>query len=361
MIPSAGSRIITVSEAKRGKLMKDYTSRKRLICLLQYMQKYTDPQHPVSTNELISILHDRYKIESDRNVIARDFDVLTKLCDIKVVRSSQNLYYYDGKLFSESDLRYLMDAVSSYRYITERESSRLTNKLETLSSHDAEEDLHRNVYVVGRAESRKEYNYRIVDVLNTAINRKMQVRFRYLNPSDCEKDPHYKGTVETMSPYALIWDGKYYYVIGYHALSDKVQKLRVDTIYNTPKILREQALPKPEGFSVDDYLKKDFYLYSAEKAQEITLMCDDSVVDDIFDQFGDSVSMSAIYYENRFTVKVTACPGPAFFTWIFSYSGAIRILAPSDVLEEYDSMLQKVQTEQKMAEDWTPLANPNQT
>lgn len=331
--------------------MKDYASRRRLIYLYQYLRKYTDSEHPVSTNELISILHSKYHIEADRNVISRDFEVLTELCRIKVKRSSQNLYYYDGWLFAGAELRLLIDAVSSSRFITEKDSQKLISRLKTMSSPSMRENMQRNVYVTGRIKSRNEFNYRIVDALNTAINKRVQVQFRYSTfDSEKHKVLRHEGGTYTVSPYALIWDGDFYYLIGYCTSHKTVQNFRVDRIYRTPKVLKRQAVPAPAGFSVVEYQKKSFRMYSTAEAQEITLLCENGMMDAVIDQFGQDVDTET-KDEDHFMVRATVYPGPTFYRWVFGFAGAIQILSPACVSEEYSWMLQKAQMAQKAGEN----------
>lgn len=342
MIAEQGEWIVQ----QRGSRMKDYTGRRRLIYLDIYLKKYTDKNHPASTNELISVLKRTYHIETDRNTITRDLDVLMDLCGISVIRSTQNRYYFNNRIFSEAELRLLLDAVSSSRFITEKDSQKLATKLQNLASPSMEENLRRNIYVTGRIKSRNALNYRIVDALNAAINKRVQVQFQY-TAWDLNKHRVIRqdGKPYTVSPYALIWDGDFYYVIGYCTSHNTVQNFRVDRIAKPPKLLKKPAVPAPENFSVVDYQKESFRMYSTEEAEEVTLLCDNDVMNGVIDQFGQDVDTKKDD-EHHFTVKVTVYPSPTFYRWIFGFAGSIRILYPSHVKEEYSVMLSQAETAQ---------------
>lgn len=327
--------------------MSDNTSRKRLIYLCQYLQRNTDVKHPASTNELISVLHSKYHIETDRNVLSRDLEVLTQLCGIKVRRSSQNLYYYDDWLLQGAELRLLLDAVASSKFITERDSRKLIGRLQTLASPSTKENLQRNVYVTGRIKSRNEFNYRIVEALNTAINKKVQVQFQYTTfDANKKRILRHDGAIYTVSPYALICDGDYYYLVGYCTSHDRIQNFRVDRISRTPKVLKKPAVPAPKHFSAVEYQKNSFRMYSTAKAQEIKLLCENETMNSVIDQFGRDVNTEVVD-NDHFAVWATVYPGPTFYRWVFGFAGAIRILGPACVVEEYRNMLSKAQAAQE--------------
>ena len=77
------------------------------------------------------------------------------------------------------ELKLLVDAVQSSRFITEKKSRSLIKKLEGLLSCYEAGQLQRQVYVAHRVKTMNESIYYNVDLLHDAINENSQIRFHY--------------------------------------------------------------------------------------------------------------------------------------------------------------------------------------
>ena len=222
-------------------------SKLRILYLYQYLVQNTTPEHPQSTAELTKMLSDKYGIDVSRNTISDD---LAMLCSaqfhIKMIRSTQNKYYYDGQAFDIPEMKLLIDAVSSSRFITERKSEALVNKLLSLVQPDDAIKLRRHVYASDRVKSENECGYLIVDVINDAINTRHKISFYYTD-LDVSKNRHLtnNGQEYTVSPYTLVWDGDYYYLRGFCDERNALRTFRVDRIEGIPTVLHDLIVPKP--------------------------------------------------------------------------------------------------------------------
>ena len=96
----------------------------------------------------------------------------------EVIRSRQNKYYFDGRLFDVAELKILIDAVSSSKFITEKKSHELIRKLTTLTSEYNAEKLRRHVTVEGRVKSDNEKAYYILDAVNTLSDDDLMISSR---------------------------------------------------------------------------------------------------------------------------------------------------------------------------------------
>ena len=173
-----------------------------------------------------------------------------------------------------------------------------------------------------------------IDAINDAINQKRKIKFQKIEYNvKKERVLHHGGEAYTFSPYSLVWDGDFYYVVGY---SDKYQSIgshRVDRIYLRPEILDEAAVPAPIGFDVNKYVNTTFRMYNAPR-KEVELICDNGVMDAIVDRFGPDVETYACDQLN-FRVIAEVAVGTVFFNWIFGFGGKVRIKAPEDVKAQY--------------------------
>ncbi len=311
----------------------------RPLCLLKILYEKTDADHPLSTNELIALMESQYGLYVYRTTIAADVEQLKKFgIDIQAVKMASNQYYIDNRLFSLSELKLLIDAVESSKFITEKKSKELAGKLISLASENKASELKRNLCIEGRIKPVNEQIYNIVDVLNEAINQGKKVAFQYFQYNvKKEQKLRHGGEVYTFSPYTLVWNGDYYYVIGFSDKHQNIGSFRVDRIFNQPKILRENAVPRPKDFDEAKYIKTMFRMYNKDP-QTVELICDNDLMDTIIDKFGCDVKTYA-YNMSAFKAEIEVAASHVFYSWIFGFGGKVRINAPESVKEEYREMV----------------------
>ena len=106
-------------------------TRLRLLYLYRILEKRIDEEHPLPVADLIRILDEEYGIRTDRNALAREFRTLVEVgYPIGIKHEATNLYYYYTlKVFENAELKILMDAAASSKFIPEEESTSLTTRL----------------------------------------------------------------------------------------------------------------------------------------------------------------------------------------------------------------------------------------
>lgn len=318
-------------------------SKYRMLYLYQYLMRHTDQDHMMTTNQLIQMLKDEYDIEVNRNTIVKDLDIMNRTgLRVEVKRSTQNRYYYDGGTFDIPELKVLLDAVASSKFITEKKSQELTGKLLNLTSEHGAVKLRRNLQAEGRVRSDNEKGYYIVDAINEAINLGVKITFQYTEYSPKKQRMlTHDGEWYVVSPYALIWDGDYYYCVAYSEKRDKIQNFRLDRIAEQPEILKDKpAKPKPKRLKLADYSKSVFRMYDTDEAVDVELLCENHLMKWVIDQFGPKVKTRVMDSEH-FRVKAKVYASPTFYRWVFGWGGAMQITKPQKVVDAYRAMLEK--------------------
>lgn len=317
-------------------------TKHRILYLYAYLIKHTDMDHPLSTNQLIKVLQDEFDMHVGRNTIGDDLAVM-KDCDMHVDfhDSTQNLYYFDGQTYEVAELKLLIDAISSSKFITQRKSDELIAKLLTLTNEHTAAMLRRHVNVSGRVKADNEKGYYIVDAINTAIDTKRKIRFFYTD-FDINKVRYISnnGQPYTLSPYSLTWDGDYYYVRGFCDERQEMRNFRIDRIHTAPDILNEIAVMPPEDYDPAKYRKEVFRMYDTDEPEEVLLRCKASVMKAVIDNFGLDVNTTPIS-DDVFEARVTVCTSPTFYRWVFGFGESIRIVGPDHILDTYKDMLRK--------------------
>ena len=316
-------------------------TKPRIICLLKLLEKYTDEEHQLTTTELTNMLESEYGLTVHRVTFKRDIEALQEMgYDIVETRSSQNKYFLGNRKFELPELKLLIDAVESSKFITSNKSKVLIDKINDLASVYQVKKLKRNNYVVKNIKPDNEQIYYIVNAINDAINSNKQISFQYFDFTGLKKKVlKNNGEVYTISPYHLVWSGDYYYVLGYSEKRKKVINFRVDRIATIPIILDKESCPQPEEFDLNEFTKTVFKMFEGDVI-EVDLRCDNSLMKTIVDKFGEDVTTLA-YDMNSFRVITDVAASPTFYGWIFGFSGKIQILGPEAVKKEYLQMIKQ--------------------
>ena len=314
-------------------------TKPRILYLLRILEQYTDEEHPLTTKQLIDKLQDEYGISAHRTTLTKDIAALQEFgVDIVTVHSTQSKYFIGSRKFELPELKLLIDAVESSRFITAKKSESLIRKIHTLTSQGQVSKLRRNNYVVDRIKPDNEQIYYIVDTINDAINEGKQISFQYYDYSGLKKKVlKNKGEIYKLSPYKLLWSGDYYYVIGYSEKKGKVINFRVDRIAVAPTILSENAIPVPKDFDLENFTKEVFFMFSGDEV-EVDLQCDNSLMKTMIDRFGENVKTLA-YDMTSFRLITEVSVSPTFFGWVFGFDGKVKILGPKNVKEQYYKMI----------------------
>ena len=214
-------------------------TKPRILYLKKILEERTDEEHPLSTTQLINILNDEYGISAHRTTVTKDIAALQEFgMDIVTIHSTQSKYFVASRKFELPELKLLIDAVESSKFITKKKSETLIEKIHTMTSPGQVAKLKRNNYVVNRIKPDNEQIYYIIDAINDAINAGKQISFQYYDYTGLKKKVlKNKGEVYKLSPYKLLWCGDYYYVLGYSEKKSKVINFRVDRIASKPEIL----------------------------------------------------------------------------------------------------------------------------
>ena len=184
--------------------------KRRMMLLQKLLYKTTDEQHPVTTFEILEYLESE-GIHTNRKTLKGDIDLMIECgMDIIVVPSKPNKYFWGTRTFELAELKLLIDAISSSRFISQSKSNALTKKLTSLANSYDQKNLKRHVYATNRIKASNESLLYIVDTVNSAIILKKKIYFQYTEYAvDKKKILRNDGEVYSLSPYALFWNEDY--------------------------------------------------------------------------------------------------------------------------------------------------------
>ena len=152
-------------------------SKSRLLYILKYLWQNTDAEHYATTADILAFLKGN-GISCDRKTIPGD---IAKLCDIGIdieeERSRENRYSLSSHLFTLPELKLLIDAVESSKFITVKKSAELIEKLSQMTSIHQAAELKSNLYVSERVKPLNEQIYYLVDTVIAAMTTVIKKRY----------------------------------------------------------------------------------------------------------------------------------------------------------------------------------------
>ena len=321
---------------------KKKNQKLKLLYLAKIMQEKTDDTHYLTMPEIINELA-KYDIEAQRKSVYDDIAALNDygIEIIKEMRSYKTYYHCVSRDFELAELRLIIDAIASSKFITLKKSKDLIEKLEKMASHYDAKLVKREVYISGRVKSMNESVLYTVDAIQNAIAYNHKITFQYFNWNvDGEMELRHDGAYYEISPWALVWDDENYYMIGYDERVDDFKHFRVDKMLHTSEI-KKRRLGRAEFDKKDKeiYTKKHFRMFGGEE-ERVTLLCNNDMANVIIDQFGRDIHLRKVDDEH-FEVRVDVVVSNQFFGWIVALGGKVRITNPQNVVEGFNECIEK--------------------
>lgn len=313
------------------------SQKMKLLYLMRIFMERTDADHVVSIQELIAALEE-YGISAERKSIYSDIELLRKFgLDIEMQRSKTVGYYLDAREFELPELKLLVDAVQSSRFITAKKSNELIQKLAALTSKPQASQLCRQVYGTSQRKTINENIYYNIDAIHTAIQLGRMIRFQYFDYNAYKERIYRKeGDFYCQSPMALCWEDDKYYLICYSTKYDNFANYRVDRMNHVT--VCEETAQKPQEFDVAAYTKQMFGMHSGELVTA-TLRFEQSLANSVMDRFGPDVPFCKKGDFIEICVEVSS--SPVFLSWMFQFGDKAEIVAPKILIASMKDLLQQ--------------------
>ena len=318
-----------------GKERAGDNQKLKMLYLLKIFSEETDDLHPLTMPEIISKLA-AYGVNANRKTLYLDFEELRNFgVDIISNKVGHDCYYNIGSRdFELPELKLLVDSVQSSKFITDRKSTELIKKLESLVSKHEGKQLQRQVVISGRVKAMNESIYYNVDKLHEAIGAGCQIRFKYYQWNvDKQMELRKDGAWYQVSPWALMWDDENYYLVAYDATDGKIKHYRVDKMLSI-SVTKDKRLGQEQfkRFDMPRYTKSLFGMYGGEQVK-VMLEARNDMVGVIIDRFGKDILIAPVDSE-RFRVNVDVSMSNQFLGWIMAVGDGVKIVGPDKVVEK---------------------------
>lgn len=328
-------------------MAKSSNQKLKLLYIYEMLKAHSNEEHPVSTKALIEMLEQK-GITAERKSIYDDIEQLQEFgVDVLQIRSKVNGGYYLGsREFELPELKLLVDAVQSSKFVTEKKSRDLIRKIEALTNKHEAKTLQRQVFVASRVKAENESIYYNVDTIHKAIQENVQISFLYLEWNiNKQLVARKNGQRYVVSPWALIWQDENYYLAAFDG--EGIKHYRVDKMGQVElgKAKRE-GLSAFEEIDLAKYASHRLGMYGG-KEETVTLRLPNNLIGVILDKFGKDVSARP-EGENQVSVRLNVVVSGQFFGWLAGLGKEVVVTSPELVRAQYIKWLYDTLSSQRL-------------
>lgn len=323
-------------------MAKSSDQKLKILYLISFFFENTDETHPASMADIIEYLGN-HGISAERKSIYSDIERL-RIAGYDIINRKEYPagYYMASRDFELAELKLLVDAVQSSKFITEKKSNALISKIEKLTSKYQGRKLQRQVYVTNRVKTSNEAILYNIDYINEAIADGFKIKFQYgewnLNK---ELVPRKNSKFYLESPVILMWDDENYYLVAYDEQDNKIKHFRVDKMLSisvtNEKITRNNITSE---FDAAIYAREHFGMFTGHE-DTVSVRFTNNLVGVVIDRFGRDVTLikeDDKHFKARFRVQVSN----QFFGWLSGFGGNAVIEGPENVRNGYIKFIEDI-------------------
>lgn len=317
-------------------------SNYRLLQLKEILFNETDEYHDIGINELIEKLRlAAGDVRFDKRTVKRDLQTLDDM-DFEIVnnqgRYGKTLYSHQARLFETYQLRLIIDAILSARFITTNEKEKLIKKVKNLTSHHIAKTLPEPIVFSQSANIDYERVKLNIDSVHRAISDGKVLTYQY-GKFNVKKEfvYHREGSRYHVEPYALIWQNDYYYLIGVFQDTNEIRHYRLDRIRD---IAVSEETFKKKDFNLQEYVNQSFHMFAGEEMR-IKIRFHNSLVNVVLDRFGQDADIRELD-DAHFVLSTKAKLSDGLINWILTWGNRAKVLSPEHLVERIKEQIRQM-------------------
>ena len=344
--------------------MADKNNAMRLFRILEILQKHSDKDHPLSQQDIIRMLWDKYEIHADRKTIKNNivnleemgFDINYAEADRSKGTKKENTvtsHYYMNNEFDDSELRLLIDSVLYSPNISPCQSKQLIEKLQNQSSGYFKSHTKHIACMPSRKSENKQL-FHTIDIIDEAISAKKKVTFKHLYyGTDLKLHVARAYNVRTkgpgseirwrVSPYQIAMSEGKYYLICTH-VHDKIIHIPLDEIIDV-EILEEKAQPfntligsNGQPLNLKEYMNEHIFMSSGVPVRARLRLVNDLVFSTVTDTFGKNVTVLNPDSQHQIDIEVKA-PKSAIYQFAMKNMWGVTVIEPDEIAKDIKKTL----------------------
>jgi predicted DNA-binding transcriptional regulator YafY len=322
-------------------------NKERLLRLMTIFTHETDEDHELSLDEITLRFKQIYgpDVKLNKNSLKDDINhLINHSFDVTINQEKDGLpkyYSHQYRLFELHELRMLIDAVVSAKFITKQETRQLIDKIRKLTSSHQGKKLQNEIQVDSSIKSESPFIRLAIHDLHQAISDRRIITFQY-GRYDIDKkfNLSHGGSLYKVKPYALTWANDFYYLIAYYYDAGEIRHYRVDRLRNV-EVLNE-SFPY-ETFDVSKYVQSTFHMFAGDE-EWIKIKFHNQLINVVIDKFGKNVDIKK-QDEDHFILSTKARISGGLVNWILSFGSKAKVISPvslSDTVKQEIANMNKL-------------------
>lgn len=345
--------------------------------VLQILMRETDENHVLTAPEIAGKLR-IMGIEAERRSIYRDIAEINKAlymmendCTIDEAEEaledpdfgdSEKLVVYDSRRkgfyvrqrhYEPIEIRLMAECVYSAKFLSQKQANKLVDVLCELISEYQAKTIRHDFYLADRTRTNNKNVINNISVIDAAMSKTLdgkkhtpeKISFTYIRTAIVDitqQVERFNGKRFIASPYKLLINDGYYYLL---AFDDKIKKMltfRVDRM----KDVRFTGQPRDgadafAAIDLRDYTKRTFFMFSG-KTERVEMRFINPLLDTAIDRFGTSGVRYLSIDEKHFTATLDIAISDQFFGWLLGFGRRVKLLGPPPVVEQFRAYMDKV-------------------
>lgn len=321
--------------------------KEKLIRVLQILEE-TDEKSPMNARQILKYLEEEYQIEQvDRRSVYRDIKML-QFCGYEIYQCADKKmgWYMKKHIFSDWEIKIMLDAVQQARCISAKEAKELKERLLDLTSKRSRSRFcHMMTPKAGNMDSDRETGYYIETMLEAMyLHKKIEFQYTEVNEK-LQKVLRREGKKYSLNLYEIYWSDNTYYLIGAHDHYDRLTSYRLDRIENL-EISQSDAIdavekigPNPE-LIIRKYIEESVNHFLGETVRiEVEYKPEPATNAILYDFVGKNVSVQKLENENCRAVfyKMNSV---TLLGWFMKYMDKFMVIEPQMLRENIKTKLE---------------------
>lgn len=309
-------------------------------CLVAYSSK----ENPLTLSEIKDYLESTFDLQLEDRAVRKELEELENMhgpYEIVISKSKENykvnVYHIKNRSFELHELRYLMDAVSSARFISPNETKQMIYKLRSLIDDKNSERLSNELVNVEGKVSVSGFSDNI-QTIHEAIKSKQCLRFQY-GRFNVGKEflLSREGKYYEVSPFGVIWSQEYYYLIANEFGKEDKIHYRIDRMRNVTQL--DKPMREEPEFNLEVYISKLFHMYPGEMSG-IAMEFDDHLINVVIDRFGLGARIKSLD-NGRFLLEVEGVVSMGLVRWLLTWGADVRAIRPQKLVDDMKKEIQR--------------------
>lgn len=316
-----------------------------LVHCLKVLMTYSDYDHPLSLNDIIDLIEQDFNRSYCRQSISKYITELNKM-DI-LIESRKRKYYYDNRLFEDSEIELLCHSVISNTTIPANYSMDLIDKLKNMQGKYFANNKNLSFNICNLSKRDNQDLFLNIDMISGAIDKSCALSFHYYRYNSEKQFINFsKKTYRVVPIFTIALDNRFYLVaLSADGSFEGYRHYRIDKIKDI-KIEEKHKLQLPEC-NPYDYARHRIYMQSGEIEKfELEIKNNQFIFDELIDVCGIDIEISK---KDKDTYRaIIYAPEQSIIYLAFQYIQFIKIISPArtknkiiDILKEKSEEYQK--------------------